>query len=132
MMSLWRSTVSLGNQLYFLPVNGGPLRSVTSDAQTKQYKMKSKNAAKKRLRVTARGDIKLFPSYLGGRSRRIVKTRAKALEKQLPKLLPHRTRLTRAYRRTGPTMGAFWHPTFAWTGLGDEPVTNASYRTDNE
>ena len=105
------------------------VRTVTSDAHKKPlYKLKNKNAAKKRyihallspspspwppcqrahgvfcrLRVTARGDIKYFPSYLRGDSKKIVKSRARALEKQLPKLLPNRTRLTRAYRRTGPS-----------------------------
>jgi len=127
-----RLALDLDRAIRVLLCVNGAQRFVTSDAQTKHYKMKTKNAAKKRLRVTARGDIKLFPSYLRGKSRRIVKSKAKALEKQLPKLLPNRSRLTRAYRRPASTMGQFWRPTFAWSSLGEEPVPNARYRGDVE
>jgi len=59
--------------------------------RTKTFHLKTKNAAKKRFRVTGKGDVKYYPKKLGGKSIRMYRKETEGSMRHIPKVLPAAT-----------------------------------------
>jgi len=65
-----------------------------------KYKMKTKNACKKRFRLTSSGKVKYYPSRLGGKPKIVSASNLTSNYKSLKVLLPNSTYLSPSLRMT--------------------------------
>jgi len=69
-----------------------------SEKCEREAKLKTKNAAKKRFRLTSSGNVKFYPARLHGRSKVLNKKNLGGIYRSLKALLPNSTYLTPGLR----------------------------------